>query len=62
MNPSIEAELVEFKQEIEEKFGKSKVNQEYQFPRKHNPKTPGPKFSKPTHRHKESFGNSKLDT
>ena len=32
MNKAIEKELVNFKQEIEEKFAKSKVNREYYFP------------------------------
>lgn len=32
INERIEIELVDFKQEIEEKFAKSKVNKEYRFP------------------------------
>jgi len=37
MNESIERELKEFMDENEEKFGKSKMNQKFQFPRKiHN--------------------------
>jgi len=32
-NPKIEAELVDFKKEIEDKFHKSEVNRNFNFPR-----------------------------
>ena len=37
MNPKIETELIEFKEEIEEKFLASEVNKMFSFPRVENP-------------------------
>ena len=37
INERIELELVEFKREIEEKFGNSAVNANFRFPRKTEP-------------------------
>ncbi len=36
INERIELELIDFKNEIEEKFAKSKINREYKFPLKKN--------------------------